>query len=635
MRLKFFLLLIYLTFLKLTFASVRIIEKGEIITVENDILRFTIDLKNGARISEYFYKPFDENIVYPISSAGGMLMDHVWEQIWPGEFLNRKYEYRIIKNTPEEASISVWTIGNEETTKGLKFERIITLKENDRFIHCRVLVSNPTNEGRIIGYWNQNNFWFGGKKEGMEWARPSTTGVDRMGIDENGNSWFSKRWYYVDDPISGWNGTYNKKLQKGLMFLMDYNDLWRIYDNAAAVTTEWMYDRVAIPSGKTWVTDIYIIPVYGIDGFEYGSLNFICNLSTNEIPGGVEIELQFTKSVNDIDDVKAKVRLYGLKEKWEIKSSVINFGKLDEKVKKEKIIIKDVGNMPCGIEVILSGKTKEGKEIEEKFGEFFGGKEGKNLDMITMQPYLKFERPKKKKVFLKPDILKYVPNEKPKVLFLRGMWSEFFKIEEAIKKVFPEAKIDNGYLDTSTVGLSFSYFPVDYDSLLSYDIIILGNVPAEPIGLIGEEMIKDYVIAGGNLIILGGDQSFGQADFSNEEFLNILPVEVGGKYNWNKIKEEGILKIASSHPIVNGIKFSSNTYVYYSHICKPKQNSNVILKAGDRPIFVISEEKNKGKIVCILATPFGEGKKGEVPFWESNEWQNIMENMVKYLLKNN
>ena len=624
---------VYSFLILLIFSDVKIIENGDNIIMENEVLKIKIDLKNGARISEYFYKYFEENIVYPLSSAGGLLMDHVWEQTWPGEFLNKKYEYKIIKNTPDEGIISVWTFGQRETTNGLKFERLIIMRKNDRVIHCKVLISNPTKEGKIIGYWNQNNFWFDNKKEDIEWARPTTTGVDKMGIDHKGNFWFSKRWYYVEDPISGWNGTYNKKIQKGMMFLMDYNDLWRIYDNSSSVTTEWMYDRVAIPPNKTWETDIYIIPVYGISGFSYGSPNFIFNLNINEVSGGIEIEYEITKSVNKLKDVKVFTKLYGLKEKWETKIDELNFGELEEKVKKGNVTVKNIGNMPCGMEVTFTGKREDGTQIIETFGEFYGGKEGKNLDMITMEPYLKFERPKKKKVFLKPDIIKYVPNKIPKVLFIKGLWSEFFKIEEGIKKVFPDAIIEESFLDNSPVGLSISYFPVDYDSLLSYDMIIIGNVPAEPIGLIGEEMIKDYVLAGGNLILLGGDQSFGQAAWSNQELLNLLPVEVGSYFNWNRIKGNNLLKIAdSSHPITKNIRLTPS-YVFYSHICTPKPNGKVILKTEERPIIVVSETKNKGKIICILATPFGKKENGKIPFWESDSWIDIIANIIKWTLQ--
>ena len=63
---------------------------------------------------------------------------------------------------------------------------------------------------------------------------------------------------------------------------------------------------------------------------------------------------------------------------------------------------------------------------------------------------------------------------------------------------------------------------------------MLGNVPAAPLDLVGQEMLKDYLQAGGNLLILGGDQAFGQAGFTNEELIELIPVEMGGAYNWRK-----------------------------------------------------------------------------------------------------
>ncbi len=66
------------------------------------------------------------------------------------------------------------------------------------------------------------------------------------------------------------------------------------------------------------------------------------------------------------------------------------------------------------------------------------------------------------------------------------------------------------------MGYALSYFPADYPDLMSYDLIVLGNVPAAPMDLVGQEMLKDYLSAGGNLLVLGGDQSYGQAGFANE-----------------------------------------------------------------------------------------------------------------------
>ena len=69
---------------------------------------------------------------------------------------------------------------------------------------------------------------------------------------------------------------------------------------------------------------------------------------------------------------------------------------------------------------------------------------------------------------------------------------------------------------------------------MSYDLIVLGNVPAAPMDLVGQEMLKDYLQAGGNLLMLGGDQSYGQAGFVNQGLIDQLPVELGSVYNWRK-----------------------------------------------------------------------------------------------------
>ncbi|MCY3023075.1 MAG: hypothetical protein NTW87_29210 [Planctomycetota bacterium] len=244
---------------------------GDKIAMQNDLLKLTVDLKQGARISEFVYQPFGGNIVYPLESSGGLLMDHVWEQTWPGEFLYRAYEGEVVKAGPDEAVVRVWSTGTGDTVKGVRFERLITVKDGDRAVYCKVSLVNTTDQGRVTGYWSQNNYWFGGKKEGISWARPAIRGIDRLGRDDKGNEWFAGAWYYIDDATAGWNAGFSKELRQGMLCLMNYHDLWRIYDNASSITTEWMYDRVAIPAGKTWSTEIALFPVSGLTGFVHGS----------------------------------------------------------------------------------------------------------------------------------------------------------------------------------------------------------------------------------------------------------------------------------------------------------------------------------------------------------------------------
>jgi uncharacterized membrane protein len=287
--------------------------------------------------------------------------------------------------------------------------------------------------------------------------------------------------------------------------------------------------------------------------------------------------------------------------------------------------------MPAGIEVTLTGTTPDGKAVTEKYGDYFGGAEGKNNDPFSMKPYLAFDRPAKKKAFLKPDKIEYVPNADPKVLYLRGLWTQFFRVDEAVKAAMPKAAVADGWLDGSPVGLTFTFFPADYPSLMSYDLIVLGNVPAAPLDLVGQEMLKDYLAAGGSVLILGGDQAFGQAGFVTEGLIAQIPLDMGGPYNWRKIPDGGALKVAGKHAITEGVIFGDKDVVLYSHLCKPRQGASVLVTAGDRPIVVAGTTAKGGKIVCVLATPFGEAEKGQTAFWDAAAWNKLMQNTVRWL----
>ena len=105
-----------------------------------------------------------------------------------------------------------------------------------------------------------------------------------------------------------------------------------------------------------------------------------------------------------------------------------------------------------------------------------------------------FDRPAKKKVFLKPDKIEHVPNSDPKVLYLRGLWTQFFRVDEAVKAAMPKADVTDGWLDASPVGLTFTYFPADYPNLMSNDLIVLAVVTAPEQGAATANLLAPIVI---------------------------------------------------------------------------------------------------------------------------------------------
>jgi hypothetical protein len=613
-------------------AAAKAERSGDLVVMQNDLVRLTIHVAKGARVSEYVYAPFGENIVYPVESSGGLLMDHVWEQTWPGEFLNRAYEAVVNEAGPAQAVVTVASLGTGETIRGLRLERRLTLKDGDRALYVTVTLTNTTAEGRVTGYWSQNNYWFGGRKEGVSWARPAIRGIDRLGLDAKGESWFGGSWFYVDDATAGWNGGYSRELRRGMMFLMDYNDLWRIYDNTWAVTTEWMYDSVAIPGGKAWSTAFVVIPVAGITGFTHGSARAVANLEVAEEAGGLTLTHQVARGTVPLKDVTLATRVWGLKKPWTATVPEARFAELKDDAQTAVVKATDVGAMPAGVEVTLTGTTSDGQVVKEVYGDYYGGAEGKNNDPFVMKPYLAFARPAKQKVYLKPDVIQYLPNETPRVLYLRGLWTQVFGVDPALSNAVPGAATVDGWLDASPVGLTLSYWPSDYPSLLNHDLIVLGNVPAAPLDLVGQEMLKDYLEAGGNLLLLGGDQAYGQAGFSNAGLTNAIPLALGGPYNWRKL-EKGKLRVTAAHPVTEGVRFEGRDRVFYSHLCTPRAGAFVAVMAGDRPILVLSETPRGGRIACVLAAPFGEAGRGETAFWDAPAWQRLMENTLRWLLR--
>lgn len=610
------ILLILLLALRV-FSAATATRDGDRIFVQNNAVHFTINLAKGASIAEYVYAPFGKNITD--LTFGGLLYDHVWEQTWPGEFFDRKYDAEIVNAGPEEAVVKVWTLGQGDSVKGIRLEREMALKDGDRALRCRISLTNTAAQGHITGYWSQNVFWFDGTSEGVAWHQPTARGISHDG-------WF------VDDFTAGWEGETSSKLPGGIIFLMDYNDLFRLYPNAYSMTTEWMYDKVAIPSGKTWSTSFAMIPVAGMNGFTHGSPHVIANMEVKRVPGGLEITHQLSKGLEPLTNVIVHTKVWGLKQNWQATTPDATFPALTEAVQSAVVHPLGVESMPAGIEVTITGTDSDGKNITEQYGDYFGGEYGTNVDRRDMKPLLTFPRPPKQKVYLKPDIIRYSPHAKPRVLFLRGLYNRFFRVDEAITAVFPDAEIKTGWLDQSNVGLLFSYFPADYPDLLSYDLIVLGNVPAQPFDLLGQEMLKDYLRAGGNLLVLGGDQAFGQAGFTNAELIAQLPVELGGVYNWRKISG-GTLQVAAELPVTRDVTFSGKEMVYYSHLCSPKKDAVVAVTAGDRPILVLNNALQGGRIACVLATPFGEADNGETAFWDAPAWKTLMGNTVRWLIR--
>ncbi|MCG2659950.1 MAG: glutamine amidotransferase, partial [Kiritimatiellae bacterium] len=172
--------------------------------------------------------------------------------------------------------------------------------------------------------------------------------------------------------------------------------------------------------------------------------------------------------------------------------------------------------------------------------------------------------------------------------------------------------------------------PEDYDRMMAYDIVILSDIDAGTIGAEGIEMLREYVSNGGALLVLGGPFAFSSEE---SEFAKMLPVQREAKGNLTPITNGKIRVAGDKSNILEGLSFSNNPACFWSHDLKPKNDSKVMLYAGNRPLMIIGNY-GKGKIVVFLGSTLGTGKTEGIPFWEWQDWPACLSRAIRELTTN-
>ena len=82
------------------------------ITAENDYIKLVIVPAYGGMVTGFTYKATGNQWVIPDTSGqnlNGMFADHIRPpEMWPGECMSSKYDYQIIRNSPDQVTIKLW-----------------------------------------------------------------------------------------------------------------------------------------------------------------------------------------------------------------------------------------------------------------------------------------------------------------------------------------------------------------------------------------------------------------------------------------------------------------------------------------------------------------------------------------------
>jgi uncharacterized membrane protein len=248
------------------------------------------------------------------------------------------------------------------------------------------------------------------------------------------------------------------------------------------------------------------------------------------------------------------------------------------------------------------------------------------------------------------------PNEtagKVPVLLVKGMWSQHWKLNDALATPEGRFGVSNSYV-TQRYGYTFAlkYFPEKRDELMAKRVVVLGNVPTTAFALKGprsgmqpvagrsDQWLVDFVEQGGGLLVMGGSFSFDLENttvqtrntFKDSALAKILPVELGDKgmkfEDQNRPLE---LKAAGEHPILKGLDFGDGKPItLFYHPMKARKDATVLLTADGAPILVVSTH-GKGRVAVFLATLHGEVAKDLTPYWQWKSWPALVRNTVDWL----
>jgi len=189
-------------------------------------------------------------------------------------------------------------------------------------------------------------------------------------------------------------------------------------------------------------------------------------------------------------------------------------------------------------------------------------------------------------------------------------------------------------------------FPDTVEALTPYDVVILSDITSNTLLLHPDMMfkceikgnrllaLKEYVLQGGGLLMIGGYMSFcgleGKARYGMTPLADVLPVKIMN-YDDRIDSPEGVAPVIvdAGHPLMKGIFEPWPRYLGYNYL-EERQGTKVVVKMGDS-VALAAGEYGKGRSVATAFDCLPHWALQEVLDWKCYPllWKNIVEWLAK------
>jgi uncharacterized membrane protein len=159
--------------------------------------------------------------------------------------------------------------------------------------------------------------------------------------------------------------------------------------------------------------------------------------------------------------------------------------------------------------------------------------------------------------------------------------------------------------------------PDDLTKLCEFDSVVLANVDLTYSTLGQRAALKEFVNAGGRLVVLGGIATLGNGAMAGTFLEDMLPVQLVTVREVRECSPPAILADAAGKPL------TGQPAVFWRHMVQPKAGATPLAKAGDTPI-AVADAFGKGRVVVFTGTVLGPGGSDATPFWTTPSWQTLL-----------
>ena len=629
------------------------------VIIESPSVALTFEPARGGRCSRFVFKDTGEQIIGG-NDVCGMFLDHWAKYTWPSGLMHLPYEYELVGDGQRETGVRLWVTvpklgggkgssGREASLKmrtspdliGLTVRKTIWLRPDSDSIRVAQEVENPTAESRAAAIYVQHNLNLGGNRFGNSWYLPSTRGVEcNLQPDEEGGKAIGPDW--ILEPTGGWMAVRDRRSNRGMLFAFDYNYLEKIY--TCGTTAEWFFEPVPIGPGKSFRTEYVIKPVSGFEDFVYGSRRLVADIRPDEADGKVRVHHDIAAVDTSLADAEATFTVVGWKSKETLSEKRVSIGQVGAgkvrssfeftpKALTDGVVIKAVlraGGREERYEYYYAGDKAEREARYNPFATKGHALAGAKGDAYFRKP------PRRRKTFDKPDfatVARPAP-DRFRCLVVFGLYTHILNLDDALegwahngaKPEFSWANCPPNAVET---------FPGTYDELFAFNTVVLSDVNYKALGDIAFEMICDYVHEGGSLLVTGGPYAYGNGEFEDTRFLQVLPVRLSGPFDlkWaGKGKSWDLVPTRTDHPVLRGVSFDGNPRVFWHHFVTPKAGAEVVVNAADQPTLILGKY-GKGNVAVLTLSPTGAGTEGETQWWDWDGWFPLVRNTITWLSK--